>query len=108
MAIYAIPQALEERLAHPASEALAELLQRVHEEDKKDVISRIDEKVNARYDQIHRRIHEDVAGLEIRLTRQMSDLKTELRTEMAMLELRMTNAIAEVKVSTIRWIVSSL
>lgn len=81
--VYSMLQVLEENLGKPAAEALAAMLHEMLAEEKRDVVARIDEKVIARYADIQRRSHEDIAGLEIRLTKQMSDLRVELRKELA-------------------------
>jgi tRNA uridine 5-carbamoylmethylation protein Kti12 len=65
---------LQDKLGSTASEALAEML----EEERRDVLARVDERVEARYADIRRRVHEDIAGVEIRLTNSMAQLRTEM------------------------------
>lgn len=126
MAVVTIPRVLEEKLGKDASAALAEMLAKMFDDERRDVLSRVDEKVAGRYSDIHRRIHEDIAGVELRLQKQMGELETRLqkqiadlgvrisdvevrlRKEMGELEVRLTNKISDAKNSLMMWIVGSM
>jgi hypothetical protein len=113
MGAVVIPHVLEEKLGRAASEALIGLVNEVVREEKSDVLGRIDEKVSGRYEEIRRHSHEDVAGVELRLTNRFNDVET----RMGQLEVRLGNRIQEVelklgkqiqeyKIDVIRWIVA--
>ena len=80
MSLYTMPRELEEALGRPGADALAGFLQRVLDEEKRDVMSRIDEKVTGRYEVILRRVHEDIAGAELRLDRRIADVEVRIES----------------------------
>jgi len=97
MSVYSIPQALEERLGKAASEALAEMLRAMFDDERRDMLARIDEKVVGRYADIQRRGHEDVAGVELRITQKLVDVEARLtgfETKLAALEGRFDAKLA--------------
>jgi hypothetical protein len=102
MGAVVIPHVLEEKLGRAASEALIGLVNDVVREEKSDVLGRIDEKVSGRYKEIRRHSHEDVAGVELRLTNRFNDVET----RMGQLEVRLGNRIQEYKIDVIRWMVA--
>ena len=126
MSLIKLVRVLGEKIGTEPAEALVESLEAWLAEEKRDVISRVDEKINARQDLIQRRIHEDIAGVEIRLTTRMADLESKLGTRMAdfesklgsqmsgvkqeilALELKIARDMADLKVSLLRWFMTAV
>ena len=65
-------------------------------------------KVEARYETIHRRVHEDIAGVEIRMTARMADLEGKLISRMADLESRLGQRMSDLESRSLRWLVTAL
>ena len=77
MSLVKVAQVLRERLGPEGADAVAEALDGWMADERRELLSRADEKVEARYESIHRRVHEDIAGVEIRLTKVMADFREE-------------------------------
>ena len=103
MSVVNVPQVLRERLGSDGADALVDLVNKAIEEETRDVMARIDEKVVGRYADILRRVHEDIAGVEIRLTERMAAFEVRLGDRINRVEI----SVASLESRLLRWLVGT-
>ena len=126
MGLLEISRQLAELIGAKAADLVADLVRQQHEEAKTVLETFANSKVNERYAELHRRVHEDIAGVELRLTAQLgSELgavrkeaaanKQDLADRIAASELKLAERVAAVDKSatdrhwsTLRWLVTLL
>lgn len=128
MPVVTIPRALREKLGDEATESLVELLNKMLQGSKEDVISLSGEKferrlaeefakfdsklmeevakVNKRIDELSARITEEVAKLDAKITEEVTKLDAKITEEITKLEARINQRITE-EVSKLRVEMSS-
>lgn len=94
--------ALESRLGREGARELVVAVEAWLLQERQEMISRMDEKLTARQETIQRRIHEDIAGVEIRLTKAVSDLEVRVERRLSEFEFR----LGEHKTTMLRWFVA--
>ena len=95
MGLLATLKSLADSLNPKAADLIGDLVQLSRDEWRTDMIASTNEKVAERTSELHRRIHEDLAALELRVMREMHErfLAVERR-------------FGELQASTHRWLVT--
>jgi ElaB/YqjD/DUF883 family membrane-anchored ribosome-binding protein len=119
MPVVTIPRALREKLGDEATESLVELLNKMLQGSKEDVISLSGEKferrlaeefakfdsklmeevakVNKRIDELSARIMEEVAKLDARITEEVAKLDAKITEEVTKLDAKITEEITKLE-----------
>ena len=101
MGFFVIPRTFEGAVGRPTAEevfgAVQQLIRQATEELEAKMVSRIDDKVMARYEHIDRRMNEGILGVEARLDRRITEEVAKLDKRITEVEARLDRRITEVE-----------
>jgi len=79
---YETARQLAVELGPKAADLVTDLIRTQAQEWRAEMVSVANDKVTERATELHRRFHEDIAGVELRLTAQIADSERRLNSEM--------------------------
>lgn len=103
MPVINVPRGLRERLGDQGADELVELLNRVTEDTKRDVLVLAEERYERRLSEEIATVNQHTTDVKAELIQQIADLRTEVSQEIADLRTDLSQQIADTKADITRW-----